>query len=86
MLPPFVAHYARKILLPHSSRIIYHFRVSHGLLILAAYRRAEHHLTHYNAACLLVSLVVATQQSLDTTKCCSNAGTIAYVVLVALFL
>ena len=31
MLAPIVAHYARKILLPHNSRIIYHFRVSHGL-------------------------------------------------------
>ena len=41
MLAPIVAHYARKILLPHNSRIIYHFRVSHGLLILAAYRRAR---------------------------------------------
>ena len=67
MLAPIVAHYARKILLPHNSRIIYHFRVSHGLLILAAYRRARassHPLQYRMPTGILV--VPTTRLSLDT--------------------
>ena len=87
MLAPIVAHYARKILLPHNSRIIYHFRVSHGLLILAAYRRARAS-SHQQQCRMPTSFSVPTTQlSLDTTKCCSNAGTIAYISsMVALFI